>query len=254
MEYSGHNSACMLARLASSIMVLMLLSATVLGGISRTVGSDAGGRLVIKLTWSFESSPSSCLIVEERLPPGWMPEPLQHEGYAVPWWQQGNCLHLAFGVAVLPGAAGTITYYLVPSPNMQDSTVVFAGTAATMQGLRLVNLPIGGDSVYELPSTEPLRMLARLTGMTLSSDGGGSLVNLNFKLMEAGDGSGTGDMRAAVGQDPVLYVDFRATLEPSDAWQCIYTSVPSLRISNPDVVAFPDRAGPGFYRLRMDTD
>lgn len=236
------------------MMVYALSSATVLAGVNRTVVSDAGGRLVVDLAWSFESAPSSCLILEERLPPGWILESPLYGGNALPRRQQGDCLHLAVGTAALPGASGSITYFLVPSPGVQDSTVVFAGTAATMQGVRQVYLPVGGDSVYELPASEPFRMQVQLTGMTLSAGGGEDLLNLNFKLLENGDGSTTGALRSAWGQEPVLYVDFRATLESHDTWQCIYTSVPSLRISNPDVIAVPDRAGPGFYRLRMETD
>lgn len=240
------------ARLAIIWCVYVLSALPLLGGVQRSVDQLADGRLVIELAWSLASPPSSCLILEEHVPAGWL---FQAEPDAEPtlsWRQQAQRVDLAVGVTSLPGASGSITYGLLPPPAWQGGTVLFSGTATTMVGEKQVRVPVGGADSYAALPQAPKQMQARVTGISLDRSGADGELAFAYTLWETGGSSTSTYVRSSLSGEAILYIDYRATLEPAVDWGCIYTSTPAMRIDQHDSITIPDRRGGGFYRLRVD--
>lgn len=230
---------------------------TAAGQLVRSVSSIADSCLVVEIAWDFGALPESCLIIEERIPDGWMVDSVQTDRSGLRMRATGGALQAAIGVGAPRATQGLLTYTLVPEFRWESGVLYFGGVARTMRRAQPATYIVGGANAFDVPEQEPLnpegRLHVRLTGLRMpenSSDAFGPRLSYAI-ICEAEGEEGVVSGLDEFSETDVIHVEYAPSLLENTPWQCLYTSSVGERAQSPGVIQLPDEYPPGFFRMRL---
>ncbi len=230
-----------------------LVQSAYAGSVSRSVTLEADGRVMVEIAWALPHTPSTCLIIQERIPSGWEFLEVEAGGRSAAVRHDAQHVNLAVGLSPPWTDAGALTYRLAARPDNAQETLHFEGTLKTLRDVQRVLLPIGGQLFFDTREHVFPELQLRFTDVasTVDAQGGALALSFRFDALESA-GSRAFTVQSDVSEAFTLHVDFSPLGVMPPEWQCVYTSRPSDRAMSPGMIALPTAASRhGLYRLRI---
>ncbi len=251
------------------ISVFLTLVGSTLATVTRTAEAQDSGAVRVCLTWSFETVPTSAIVISETIPPGWTavlsPE---SEPIVDAIRTSEDSVNFLIGLHAL-SIVGSMTYELVP-PIAREETLSFSGTYSLSQGVLILTDEISGSmscvSCAPVPDIEANVEMVKIVSFELT-EGTSPRVTVGWTGTESGqevhiewcpvnglkqDESSSRGVGLAGETVTPGWTDFWSVDTASPSGGVLSTS--KVLDGTPKSVyqATPDKdAQPGFYRLRI---
>ncbi len=242
-------------RSSLAVAILFALPMMAFADVHRSVDVTDDDRIAVELSWFFDGAPDACLIVEERIPLGWIVDEVESSVGDPKMRRDDDRLRLATGVNQGLPAEGRVIYRLVPVGRFpSDRELQFEGVARTIRGTSRIEMPVDGDQVFEIPADAFPAPALRLTDFEAADERSQRGIRLGFMIDVPSTSSRRTVSANTAESQSTVYVDYRESLAGDVPWRCVYTSAPMDRLNSPGSIFLPPDSQPGFYRLRIETE